>query len=99
MIRNKNSAADFATERSFLDFRPNISYIEPDSIDEEPNPPAQPISTIDTIKTESATLVSDYTNLISFCDEVQAQIDNRADGVKIKLDLNQDAHVLASLQR
>ncbi len=92
---SKNSA----TERSLLDFRPNISFVEPESVDEEPNPPAEPIVTLDTIKTEATTLIVDYQGVIDFCDQVQAQINNRATGVIIKLDNNQDAHVLSSLRR
>ncbi len=98
MARKKKDKVDFVQERSVLDFRPNINFIEPDQI-EDNHPPIVPETTIQQIRNNTDDLINDYKRIQDLCDLAQDRITDRAKNISIKLDPNLDAHVLDALRR
>jgi hypothetical protein len=98
MASKQRKIQDFSEERDILNFRPNITFIEPEQID-EPTPERIAPVTLDDIKTDTDNLISDYRNIQDLSDLAQQRIDARSAGLTIKLDPAMDAHILAAVRR
>ncbi len=105
MAKKYKQNTDFTSERTVLNYRPKITYIEPDQIDEDLSIDVSPEvadseeSTIDSVKQESIDLIEEYKQIEVLSDLAQERIDARSKDLIIELDKEQDAHILDALQR
>ncbi len=98
-MAKKPSKSFPANQRSILNFRPDIHFVEPDQIEDDKLPELPKPPTIDQVKTDVVKLIEDYKAISDKADELQKEVNDRAAGLVIKLDPNQDAHILDALQR
>lgn len=97
-------ADDFDDDDFILNFRPTITFVEPEieeelqsELEEEPPP-----ETIDSFRDRSRKLVEGYKALKNLSDTTQRRIDQRvqgAGGLTVNLDKNKDANVIAAIKR
>lgn len=97
-MAKKQRNNDFTSQRDILNFRPVISFVEPDQIEVEEIQREQPI-TLSDIQNDTNKLISDYGIIQNLVDAAQVKIDDRSKDLKIKLDPISDAHIIAAVQR
>lgn len=96
----KKSPTGFsASQRNILNFKPDIHYVEPEQIEDEklPEPPKAP--SLDQLKTDATDLIEEYKAVEAKAEEIQEEINDKAAGLVINLDPNQDAFVIEAVQR
>lgn len=81
--------------RTLLNFRPNIDFIEPDQEEVVIEPQEVPVPVIDRV--QKLKIIADAVGVLAAA--VQAKVDKKAAGVRIKLDPIQDAAVIAAMRR
>lgn len=92
---------DFADDEALLNYRPNISYVEP--LADEFNPEIkEEVPTINVFRDKTKALVESFNKVVKLADITQERIDNRiksGGGISIKLDPLVDQHVIAAIER
>lgn len=97
--KNKNSENNFSTQRSILNFRPNIHFVEPEQVEEPQHPPREAPLSIDQVKTETAELIDQYKQVEAVANIAQDRVNERSANLVVKLDPVQDSNVLEAVRR
>ena len=95
----KGASRDFSSDRDVINFRPQISFIEPPQIEGEPQPAAPTPPSIDEVQKSVQGLVDGYRKVEQIADITQDRIDQRAKNFEVNLDPVVDATTIESIKR
>jgi len=96
--RPRNFDPDFEPSRDILDFKPDIRFIQPEQIIDDP-PEEVEETTLDDTADETDQLIEGYIQVEKLAEEAQLRIDQIVGNLVINLDDNLDANVIEALRR